>query len=442
MENNFPLERLGDHCQKIGSGATPRGGKEVYLDDGECVLIRSQNVYNNQFEMGGLAFISEEAANKLNGVTVKENDVLLNITGDSVARCCTVPCSVLPARVNQHVAIIRTRNEELDPLFTRYFLVSPNHQDHMLKLASSGATRNALTKVMIEDFQVPKPDINVQRAIAKILGDLDDKIELLREMNTTLEGIVRSLFRAWFVDFEPVRAKAAGATSFTGMPQGLFETLSDSFENSEIGEIPARWSTEILIQQANWINGAAYKNMHFSNAPDALPVIKIAELKKGVNPKTKFTNTDLGDKFRISTGELLFSWSGSPETSIDAFIWANGDAWLNQHVFAIKPNGQKSKGYLFALLKHLMPKFIAIAKNKQTTGLGHVTRKDMERMNICSPPASYLSWFSDFADNIYARILKNSEQIETLSRLRDTLLPKLISGEVEAPALEVLTDGG
>lgn len=326
---------------------------------------------------------------------------------------------------------------DLDMRWLYYMMIH-----HCLGSIDDGSPIPSTTRaaVYIRELDVPGPKI--QTTIAKILGDLDDKIDLLREMNTTLEEIARSLFRAWFVDFEPVRTKAAGATSFRGMPQKLFDALPDNFENSKIGEIPAGWSTEVLIQQASWINGAAYKNMHFSNDPDALPVIKIAELKKGVNPNTNFTKTDLGDKFRISTGELLFSWSGSPDTSIDAFIWANGDAWLNQHVFAVRPNGQKSKGYLFALLKYLMPKFIAIAKNKQTTGLGHVTRKDMERMHICSPPDPYLSWFSDFADKIYARILKNSEQIETLSRLRNTLLPKLISGEIEAPDLEALANGG
>jgi type I restriction enzyme, R subunit len=172
METSFPLERLGNYCLKIGSGATPKGGKEVYVDEGEIALIRSQNVYNNQFALDGLAYITPEAAQKLDGVTVEEDDILLNITGDSVARCCSVPNHVLPARVNQRVAIIRPKPDEFVPRFIRYFLVSPNQQDRMLALARSGATRNALTKGMIEDFSVPKPNIEVQRSIAKILSDV------------------------------------------------------------------------------------------------------------------------------------------------------------------------------------------------------------------------------------------------------------------------------
>ena len=118
------LLRLGDVCTKIGSGATPRGGKEVYLKDGPFALIRSQNVYNNRFNCDGLAFINHQQATELNNVEVFADDVLLNITGDSVARACQVKSDVLPARVNQHVAIIRPDPNKLSPRFLRYFLVS------------------------------------------------------------------------------------------------------------------------------------------------------------------------------------------------------------------------------------------------------------------------------------------------------------------------------
>jgi type I restriction enzyme, S subunit len=114
--------RLGDVCLKIGSGATPRGGSEVYLDSGVS-LIRSQNIYNEGFKRDGLVFINSRHAEELGNVVVQEGDVLLNITGDSVARSCQVPDQVLPARVNQHVAIIRPDAKLLDPAFLRYCLI-------------------------------------------------------------------------------------------------------------------------------------------------------------------------------------------------------------------------------------------------------------------------------------------------------------------------------
>jgi type I restriction enzyme S subunit len=124
MMGEWSTFQLGNVCTKIGSGATPRGGSSVYLQNGSYSLIRSQNIYNDGFHRNGLAFIGDDHANDLNNVEVLPDDVLLNITGDSVARCCQVDISVLPARVNQHVAIIRPDPKKLDPRFLRYFMVS------------------------------------------------------------------------------------------------------------------------------------------------------------------------------------------------------------------------------------------------------------------------------------------------------------------------------
>src|SRR6266511_4328669 len=179
--------RLGEVCEKIGSGATPRGGSDVYLSEGSIALILSKNIYNNRFVRDGLVYLSDHHADELSNVEVKAGDVLLNITGDSVARCCQAPSDLVPARVNQHVAIIRPNPSCLDPRYLRYFLVSSSMQEYMLQLASAGATRNALTKGMIESFQVPLPPLIEQTAIAQMLGTLDDKIDLNRRMNATLE---------------------------------------------------------------------------------------------------------------------------------------------------------------------------------------------------------------------------------------------------------------
>ncbi|WP_050791214.1 restriction endonuclease subunit S [Oribacterium sp. oral taxon 108] len=155
--------RLGDICTKIGSGATPKGGSSVYQKRG-ISFIRSQNVYNLAFDISGLVFVNEQAAERLNGVTLEENDVLLNITGDSVARTCMVPKSLLPARVNQHVAIVRPSKEKLDPFFLMYYLASPFMQSYMLNLAvGKGASRNAMTKEMIENFEIPCPHLDIQK---------------------------------------------------------------------------------------------------------------------------------------------------------------------------------------------------------------------------------------------------------------------------------------
>ena len=140
MAKNWKTYKLSEITSKIGSGATPRGGKEAYLEKGDISLIRSQNVLDFSFSKDGLAFISEEQAYELRNVTIEEDDILLNITGDSVARVCKVPVELLPARVNQHVAIIRANRKFVDADFLKYYLLEPSFKGYMLGLASAGAT--------------------------------------------------------------------------------------------------------------------------------------------------------------------------------------------------------------------------------------------------------------------------------------------------------------
>jgi type I restriction enzyme, S subunit len=196
--DKWPHKRLGDICSKIGSGATPRGGDSVYQTEGPAI-IRSQNVYNGIFNSEGLARLRDDHAEQLEGVTIESGDVLLNITGDSVARCCQAPEWIIPARVNQHVAIIRPDGNKLNPRFLCYYLISPLMQTYLLSIAGSGGTRKALTKGMIEDFQVPCPKPQIQEQIVNIIGAYDDLIENNRRRMKLLEDSARLLYEEWFV---------------------------------------------------------------------------------------------------------------------------------------------------------------------------------------------------------------------------------------------------
>lgn len=138
-----------------------------------------------------------------------------------------------------------------------------------------------------------------------------------------------------------------------------------------------------LYDLANWKNGLAFKNIHFSDT--GLPVIKIAELKNGITAQTQYTNQAFEKDVFLQQGDMLFSWSGNPETSIDVFWYDLPDGWLNQHIFKVTPKDGIDKYFLFYLLKSLKPKFTAIASNKQTTGLGHVTVKDLKELIIDVP---------------------------------------------------------
>ena len=177
------LMKIKEMCFKIGSGATPRGGKEAYFDSG-ISLIRSQNVLDFSFSYDGLAHINEQQAEKLRNVVVESGDVLLNITGDSVARACIVDDDVLPARVNQHVAIIRANTEIVLGSYLLYFLQIS--KPHLLQLAAGGATRNALTKGMIEDLELDVPSVEEQEKVVSLINDIQKKIRINKEINDNL----------------------------------------------------------------------------------------------------------------------------------------------------------------------------------------------------------------------------------------------------------------
>jgi len=170
-EKGWKQRQLGEITTKIGSGATPKGGKEAYQEEG-ITLIRSMNVHNGLFEYKELAHISEEQAEKLDNVTIEENDVLLNITGASVARSCVVPSKILPARVNQHVCIIRC-NQCIVPEFLNKLLIDDNYQRLLWSIAEAGATREAITKQQVESLQIIMPPIELQEQFADFVHQVD-----------------------------------------------------------------------------------------------------------------------------------------------------------------------------------------------------------------------------------------------------------------------------
>jgi type I restriction enzyme, S subunit len=173
LPDEWDTVRLADVTSKVGSGATPRGGSSVYVAQGTA-FIRSQNVHDHEFRADGLAFIDDRAADQLRNVTLQPNDVLLNITGDSILRTCLVPDDVLPARVNQHVSIVRA-NSRANALFLQKWLSLPAMKEHMLG-HSSGGTRKAITKGHILSFPMPLPPLPEQEGIATTLGALDNRM--------------------------------------------------------------------------------------------------------------------------------------------------------------------------------------------------------------------------------------------------------------------------
>lgn len=246
--------KLGDCCVKIGSGATPKGGAAVYIDSGTS-FIRSQNVYNMHFDYEGLCHINEDAAIKLNGVTVFPEDILLNITGDSVARCCIVPDEILPARVSQHVSIVRPDKTKILPKYLLYYLCSPFMQASMLGVAvGKGASRNAMTKGMIEGFEVPCPSLSEQQRIISKLEPYDAIIENGQKQIALLEEAAQRIYKEWFVDLRFPGYE--NAILEDGIPRGWRKEQANSFFDITIGKTPPRAESKWFVTKGGipWVS--------------------------------------------------------------------------------------------------------------------------------------------------------------------------------------------
>ncbi|MBU9980417.1 restriction endonuclease subunit S [Proteus mirabilis] len=476
MGSKWPLVKLGEYCCKIGSGATPKGGSSVYLDAGDVCLIRSQNIYNDGFEEGGLVYIDEVAAAKLRNVIVEHNDILLNITGDSVARVCLVPDAYLPARVNQHVAIIRPNKEHFDARFLRYFLASPKTQILLLNLSSAGATRNALTKSMIENFEVPKPSLSVQVFIANILQILDDKIMKNRQINKTLEQMAQTLFKSWFVDFDPVVDNALDAGFFEqdlGFSEELLHRVevrkavrdSDNFKPlaEDIRQLFPN-AFEECAEPALGLGGWVPKRWRYAHFGDLLSSTIGGDWGKDIQDEKHtvqsrivrgtdipgLSNGQLSDaplrwvepkklkSRQIEVGDIIIEVSGgSPTQSTGRSLFIT-QLMLERLGGVVEPASFcrrfKPKSYTLGMLASIhLKKIYSDGKmweyQNQSTGIANFqTKFFLDAEQVLIPSNEVLDTFTKIVRPFIEKS-QNNEQIE-LTHLRDTLLPKLISGEL------------
>jgi len=425
---DWELINLGKVCSKIGSGITPRGGEKVYTDSGTA-LIRSQNVHNNSFRKDGLAYIDEPIAKEMENVIVEKNDVLLNITGDSVARCCTVPEEVLPARVNQHVSIIRTDKQKLAPVFLRYWLTSPKMQAIMLSLAQSGGTRNALTKGMIEKFAIPKPAPEEQIAISKILYDLDSKIELNQQMNKTLEAIGQAIFKHWFVDFE-----------FPNEIEKPYKSSGGKMSDSELGKIPKGWRVMKLGEYVNVVKGCSYRSIDLKESETALVTLKSINRGGGLNKDGyKEYVGEYNEDQILNDGDIVVAQTdltqkaeviGRPAVVNSLDKYSTLVASLDLQI--VRPKNNFSKNYVYYLLKTEEFHNHALSYTNGTTVL-HLNKNAVPKFISIIPSKEILDKFDNIIESILTKIAISESEIQTLSYLRDSLLPKLMSGKIRVP---------
>ncbi|ENI4485176.1 restriction endonuclease subunit S [Vibrio fluvialis] len=438
MSCNWPKVALGKYCSKIGSGATPKGGNSVYLDSGEITLIRSQNIYNEGFKSDGLVYITPEAAQKLKNVIIEPNDVLINITGDSVARVCLAPKEHLPARVNQHVAIIRVDPKEFDHRYLRYYLTSLKMQSYLLTIASSGATRNALTKLMLESLEVSKPPLDIQKKIGDVLEQFENKIQLNTQTNQTLEQMAQAIFKSWFVDFDPVKAKMNGEQP-EGMDAATASLFPEKLVESELGLIPEGWNAGTVGSVTSAKGGYAFKSKQFIE--EGNPVIKI----KNITSTGTVTTSDCqcvdddiaktASRFKLSDGDLLMAMTGATVGKSGIYVSDGRDGYLNQRVARFESKVNKFQPCWFTYnLVNRDSIFEQIVGAAQGSAQPNISSNGIEQVKTVVPTFDLIHKYQEVVSPLYAKWISNFRENSHLSELRDTLLPKLLSGDIELSA--------
>jgi type I restriction enzyme S subunit len=443
--DDWTLVRLKDISTKIGSGATPTGGQAAYQEKRtNFALIRSQNVLDREFSPDGLAFISDEQASRLKGAQLESEDILLNITGDGVtfARACLVPEKALPACVNQHVSIIRLNKDKAHPGYVLSYLTHPAIKKY-IESFNAGGSRRAITKSHIESFVVPLPPMAVQAAIAQLLQCIDDRIALFRETNATLEAIAEALFKSWFVDFDPVRAKLEGRAP-DGMDEATAALFPNSLEYSELGMVPKGWKIERLENWLSVLETGRRPKGGVSGILDGVPSIGAESIVKVGHfdfSKTKYVSTDFFAKMSsgklASNDVLLYKDGGKPGVFLPRVaMFGDGfpfdECGINEHVFRVRIKAPFNQPFLYFWLWS-----DAVMHELKHRGgkaaIPGINQSDVKEQRISIPSSEILNRFDALVSPLVRKIFNNAKLGQSLVTMRDTLLPHLLSGQVRIP---------
>lgn len=425
-------ERLGNYAKLQGGYAYP---STSFITTGVPVL-KIQNIRWRDVSTDDLSYVPIELAQETERFYVKHGDVLISMTGSwasqpnsvvgRVARFTGESDSYL---INQRVGrFIITRPEELDPRFLFFTLCDPEYQDELVSGAGGSANQANISGAQIETLKIPIPLIDDQRAIARILGALDDKIELNRQMNRTLEAIAQALFRSWFVDFDLVTAKAAGRKPY-GMNEETAALFPISFWESELGAIPEGWTVRDIYQVADVIYGAPFASRLFTSEPVGLPLIRIRDL--ATHKPEVYTSEQHPKQTIIEPGDIVVGMDGE----FRAHHWHGTQALLNQRVCTFRPKPGVPKSFVSQSIRELLDFF---ERSKTGTTVIHLGKADIDTFRIVVPGQQILCAFAKVTDPAIDRIVANSLESQTLAALRDGLLPRLLSGEIRVGQAEKL----
>ena len=306
--------------------------------------------------------------------------------------------------VSTGFAVLDIDTKKAIPEYVYYSLTQTIHTEALQAIAEQSTSAYPSIKSSdIGNRIIPLPPIDVQKKIAVVLGALDDKIELNNRINNNLEQQAQALFKSWFVDFEPFG-----------------------------GKMPDDWKVGNLLDIADYLNGLAMQKFRPAENDKGLPVLKIKELRQGFcDSNSELCSLNVKNEYIVNDGDVIFSWSGS--LLVD--FWCGGKCGLNQHLFKVTSKNF-DKWFYFLWTKHYLEHFAFIAADKATT-MGHIKREELEKAKVIIPSSECYQKMKQIMTPIYDLLISNRVENTRLSALRDTLLPKLMSGEIDVSNVDI-----
>ena len=419
MSSEWPLVRLGDLISLKGGFAY----KGDHLGSHGAVLLGMGVVsHSERFIKNGIRRYSGEipsphrvVAGDMVIATRQQSDNL-PILGCPALVPTGLPSDEVVVGTNLYKV---TNTSEVETQFLYWLLRGKEYQRRIVD-CSKGTTVRMITKDAVEDFCFLCPPSEIRKEITDLLDAIDNRITLLRETNTALEAIAQAMFKSWFVDFDPVHAKMQGRAPEC-MDEATAALFPDSFEESALGAVPTGWNVVNIYEVAKVIYGAPFASKQFKSDPHGKPLVRIRDLKDerpGV-----YTEEVHPKGYLLQPGDITVGMDGE----FRAYVWGGEEAWLNQRVCVFQPvNGANS---VFVRLS-IAPLLAAVEASETATTVIHLGKNDIDRFKILHPGGLLLKSFVSVTTPIYQRVVRNKQMIQNLAGLRDTLLPRLISGQL------------
>ena len=415
--------------------------QDDFSQTGFCLFLNAGNVTNTGFNFSDCSFISEDKDAALRKGKAQRDDVVLTTRG-TVGNVALYDASIPHdhIRINSGMVLLRADKSKLLPKYLYQFVRSSVFKERVAAL-TTGSAQPQLPIRDINRIELPLPPLEDQRAIALILGTLDDKIELNRKQNETLEAMARALFKAWFVDFEPVRAKQEGrwqrGQSLPGLPGHLYDVFPDRLVESELGEIPEGWRHSTIGEEVTVCGGSTPSTkepefweggQHCWATPKDLSALKFPVL---LDTDRKITDAGLA---KISSGLLpVGTVLLSSRAPIGYLAIAEVPTAINQGFIAMKCDGTLPNVFVLPWCRESMD---AIVGNANGSTFQEISKNNFRPLRVVVPSDPVLTSFTRSAGSLYRQLAENERESRSLARLRDTLLPKLISGELRVPDAE------